>query len=383
LAIPGHYRPIYRLTIKNPGGKEFEYNSWYFKNSTTGKKEKQNNKLAIYVDRDLGTKLDLCMISISLRGGDLMETASSLKAGDIKIGAEIKVYLGYAVEDEERINLADADLAFVGIVDEVSQSFKSISLTAFSMAYKIIFKSAEAEKFPDSDWKDKKKSSKEIITHLLDNMVDIDSSNFKAGLDFSSYKPDTKLSIYDNIGQLADYNGFNFYFSKSGKARFHESGSKSHTFKYGEDILENSITMSKPTYDSVEVELTYKELGSNNPKKTITYEPIAGSKTTNNKKEEKKTVNLGIGANVTLAEQVAKNILNKIYSPETGQLKIIGDTSVDLGDKLTISFAGTAPGAAELSYMGRSGVVITSISHRFSKKSGFVTTIGWKKNVHP
>ena len=96
MAIPDHYRPIYKLTIKNPGGaKEFEYNSWYFKDST-GKKHKQNNKLAIYVDRDLGTKLDLCMISISLRGGDLMETASSLKVGDIKVGAEVKVYLGYA-----------------------------------------------------------------------------------------------------------------------------------------------------------------------------------------------------------------------------------------------------------------------------------------------
>jgi hypothetical protein len=379
LTIPGHYRPIYRLTIKNPSGKEYEYNSWYFK-TATGKKEKQNNKLAIYVDRDLDKKLDLCMIGISLRGGALMETASSLKAGEIKIGAEIKVYLGYAVEDEEKINLTEADLAFVGIVDEVSQSFTNISLTAYSMAYKIIFKNAEAEDFPDSDWKDKKKSSKEIVTHLLNNAVEIDGSNFKPGLSFSSYKPDTKLSIYDNISQLSDYNGFNFYISKNGKARFHETGSKSHTFKYGEDILENSITMSKPQYDSVEVELTYKELG-NNPKKTITYEPIAGSKTANNKKEEKKTINLGIDANVTLAEQVAKNILNKLYTPETGQVKIIGNTSVDLGDKLTISFAGTAPGAAELSYMGRSDVIITGISHRFSKKSGFVTTIGWKKTA--
>lgn len=379
MAIPDHYRPIYKVTIKNPGGKSFEFNSWYFKDAT-GKKLKQNNKLTIYVDRDLSKKLDLCMISISLRGGDLMETADRLKVGDIKIGAEIKVYLGYAVEDEERINLMDSDLAFVGIVDEVSQSFKKISITAFSMAYKIIFKKVKPEDFNKDEWTKNEKSSKEIINALLGGLLTIDSSNFKDGLKFKAYTPNDQ-SIYDNIKQLSDYNGFNFYISKSGEARFHETSSASHTFKYGEDILENSITMSKPPYDSVEVELTYTKVG-NDKTKTITYEPIAGNKTTSNKKEEKKTIDLGLAADVNLAEKVAKNILNNIYSPETGQVKILGNTRVDLGDKLTISFAGSAPGADELKYMERKDVIITNISHRFGKKSGFTTTIGWKKNVH-
>jgi hypothetical protein len=379
LTIPGHYRPIYKLTIKNPGGKEFEYNSWYFKNPM-GMKKKQNNKLAIYIDRDLGTKLDLCMISISLRGGDLMETASSLKVGDIKVGAEVKVYLGYAVEDEEKINLAESDLAFTGIVDEVSQSFKNISITAFSMAYKIIFKKADSTKFDKPEEKKKEKSSKEIITDLLDGLLTPDSTNFKDGLKFKGYTPNTGQCIYDNIKDLADYNGFHFYVSKSGKARFHETSSINHVFNYGKDILDYSITMSKPPYDSVEVALNYKQDG-NDKSKTLTYEPIAGSKTAQNKKSAEKKIEFGLADDVNTADKVAKNILSNLYVPETGQVQVIGNSKVDLGDKLTISFAGSAPGADELRFMERKDVIITSINHKFGKKSGFITTIGWQKKL--
>lgn len=342
MPIPDHYRPIYKLTIKNPGGTEFEYNSWYFKNAT-GQKKKQNNKLAIYIDRDLGTKLDICMISISLRSGDLVSTASSLKVGDIKIGAEVNVYLGYAVEDEDRISLTPADIAFTGIVDEVSQSFKNISITAYSMAYKIIFKKAESTKFDNPTEKAKEKTSKQLITDLLDGLLTTDSANFKDGLKFKGYTPDTSKSIYDNIRELADYNGFHFYISKDGKARFHETSSTVREFKYGEDVLDYSITISKPPYDSVEVTLNYKQ-DSNSKTKTITYEPISGSKTAQTKKNAEKKVEFGLADEVNTAAKVADNILKNIYVPETGQVKVIGNTRADLGDKLNIIFPRLRPG---------------------------------------
>jgi hypothetical protein len=308
-----------------------------------------------------------------------METADSLKVGDIKIGAEIKVYLGYAVEDEERINLDQSNIAFIGIVDEVSQSFKGISITAFSMAYKIIFEKPDPEKFATDEWKNNEKTSKQIITALLDGKLPMDGKNFKDGLKFKAYTPDGDTSIYDNIKQLADYNGFNFYISKDGKVRFHDTSSDKHTFEYGKIILENSITMSKPPYDSIEVELTYK---GKDDKKTITYEPIAGSKTANNKKKETKVINLGMAGDVSTAEKIAKNILGNIYTPETGEVKVLGYTRADLGNKLTISFPSSVPGADDLKYMERSDVIITKISHRFGKKSGFTTSIEWKKELN-
>jgi len=80
---------------------------------------------------------------------------------DIKVGAEIRVYLGYAKdENEDAIDLTDADLAFVGIVDEVEQSFEKISITAYSNAYKIIMKKPDANDFPPADWKDKERARK-------------------------------------------------------------------------------------------------------------------------------------------------------------------------------------------------------------------------------
>jgi hypothetical protein len=375
LQIPEHFRPIYKVNIKNPNGMEYEFNSWYFKDQR-GIKWKQINKLAIYVDRDLGKKLDVCLVSISLRGGELKKTGDKMKAGDIKIGAEIKVYLGYAKRDDERMDLTERDLAFVGIVDEVSQSFKSISITAFSMAYKIIFPKGDPDKFKGDEWK-KEKSSKQIITTLLDGKLPVDSKNFKEGMKFKEYTADKEKTIYDNIKELADYNGFNFYISKDGKVRFHKNGSDTHTFKYGEDILENSITMSKPAYDSVEVEVKYKDCGEDG--KVVPYEPIAGSKTANNKKSETKTISFGLAGDMRTAERIAKNILSNKYISETGEVKVLGYTKADLGSKLDISFPVTAPGASELSYMERKGVIITRISHRFGKKSGFTTLIGWKK----
>ena len=195
-------------------------------------------------------------------------------------------------------------------MDEVSQSFKTISLTAFSMAYKIIFKKADATKFNEREAKVKLRSSKELVTDLLEGLLTIDSANFKDGLKFRGYTPTTDKSIYDNIKELADYNGFHFYISKSGKARFHETSSKSHEFKYGVDVLDYSITMSKPPYDSVEVVLNYKQYGKDKSK-TLTYEPIAGSKTAQNKKSAEKKVTFGLADEVNTADKVAKNILEQ------------------------------------------------------------------------
>jgi hypothetical protein len=367
--------------IKTPQGKELEYNSWYYKDST-GMKTKQNNKLAIYIDRDLEKKLDVCLISISLRSGDLIDTAKSPKFGDIRIGSVIKVYLGYANVNDESTSLKDSDIAFVGIIDEVSHSFKNISITAFSMAYKIIFKKADPKLFDKDEWKKNEKSTKQIITTLLEKRLEIDKID--EGLKFKAYTPSGDQSIYDNIKTLADYSGLIFYISKDGKVRIHEKSSRGHSFKYGEDILENSITMSKPAYDSVEVTLTFTKDGGDEFN-AITKQPVAGSTMVGDKKSETKTISFGLADDVNTAKKISENLLRNIYVTETGEVKLLGNTKVDLGDELTISFDGSAPGAKELGYMKREKVIITRITHKYGKKSGFTTSVEWKKmeNVKP
>jgi hypothetical protein len=290
------------------------------------------------------------------------------------------VYLGYAGEDENSVTFTDDDLAFVGIVDEVSQNFKSVSITAFSMAYKIILKKADSKEFDQPEEKKKKKSSKEIITTLLSGLLDIDSTHFKDGLSFTGYTPNTDKTIYDNIKELADLNGLNFYISKNGKARFDEGSSGSpHEFKYGTDILDCDVTMSKPPFDSVEIELVYQP---GEQSKSLKYETTGGSTTANEKKHEVKEINLGLPMDQTTAKQITKNILKQAYKPETGHVKVIGNTKVDLGDKVSILFPDPAPGAKELHFMERTDVTITNITHKFGRKSGFVTTIGWEKEYN-
>jgi len=217
----------------------------------------------------------------------------------------------------------------------------------------------------------------------------------KDGLKFKSYTPDDAQTIFDNIKQLADYNGFNFYLSRAGKVRFHEAGASgtARKLEYGEDILEYKITMTRPTYDSVSVELNYKDGGD--ASKVPAYDILTGSQSAGGaggktKKNEKK-ITFGMASDQATADKVAKNVLRTIYVPETGEVKTLGNTTIDLGDKLDIVFGrgglSTTPGAAgakDLEFMERKGMVVTRVAHRYGSKSGFVTVIGWKKewDVH-
>ena len=75
--------------------------------------------------------------------------------------------------------------------------------------------------------------------------------------------------------------------------------------------------------------------------------------------------------------------MSNIYVPETGQVQVIGNTKVELGDKIDDHIRRLRPRAADLKFMERKDVIITSINHKFGKKSGFVTTIGWQKKKDP
>ncbi len=297
---------------------------------------------------------------------------------DLPTGSVIKVYLGYADMGEENASLKDNDIAFTGIIDEVSRSFKKISITAFSNAYKIIFKMADPKKFNGDDWEKKDRTSKDIIEKLLDGKLEIDKID--TGMSFKAFKANEKQSIYDHIKTLADYNGFNFFISRDGKVRVIEKSTRNYRFRYGHEILENSITKSKPAYDSVEVELIYKKGGDAG--RIISYMPVAGSSLAKDKKTDTKTIECGWVDNEDSAKKIAENILSNNFVTETGELKVLGDTNVDLCDTLTISFDGSSPGGKELGFMQRDKkdkATISKITHKFGKKSGFTTTIGWKK----
>lgn len=389
-ATMSRYRPIYRVVVTNTTTtKNVEFNTWFYKIGTT--KNKSLSKLVIYVDRDLGKKLDLCLIGISLRGGALSK--SDLKASDIDVGAEVQVYLGYAAdEDEEFLKLEDKDLAFTGIVDEVSQSLKTITITAYSNAYKlvrekpVVKEQGKPGKFDPAAWDKKDKTSKDIVEELLSGVLAADSEKYfnkGTGQSIYSYTPDVTKSVYDNIKLLSDINGCCLYVSKAGKVRFHDPTAASTPIElaYGRDILEYTIKKSKPVYDTVSVELNYKDEQGN---KQVLSKPLEGSKMAKSKKNEVKIDTLGIIKDQKNAETVANNIMRNRCTEETGELKTLGNTAIDLGDRLNLVFDATNSkivGAADLKFLERKDkdLIVTRVSHRYSKKSGFTTNVGWKK----
>lgn len=375
--LPDKFRPIYKITIKNPqDSREYEFNSWYY--TIDGVKLRSLNKLTIYVDRDLSVPLDMFRIRISTRSGNLRNADQGiLKAGDIKIGAVVKIYLGYDTGSEESTKLWRKHLVLTGLVDDVSQDFSNIVITGYSNAYKIAANNPEALK-PD-DWKNK--DSQSIVKKLLDNMVTPDSNSyFHKGMTFKSYIPDVKKSIYENIKQLADYNGFDLYFSKEGKLRFYRNQTgRGEDLVYAENILDNSITMTKPPYDAIVVKVTHETSQADDDNVwQVSSEPLSGASSAGKNKEEELS---SIFKHESQAVQAAKNMMEAIDKPETGQVKTLGNPDLELGQSINIKFANSlgpsAPGAKELDYMSRKGVRVTRITHKFNMRSGFVTIVGW------
>jgi hypothetical protein len=179
---------------------------------------------------------------------------------------------------------------------------------------------------------------------------------------------------------LAEYNGFDLYFSKDGKLRFCKKSTESESVKYAEHILDNSIQMTRPPYDEVAVYVCHQVKDSGDLQVwRVTSGPLEGSSKIGNNKVEVLQRQSAIIKNQKQAGEAAKNKLDKLYTPESGQVTILGYPELELGGALSLEFGGSAPGAKALGYMTRTGVRVTRITHKFNMRSGFVTILGWVK----
>jgi hypothetical protein len=381
MPLPEQYRPIYKITIKNvESGEEYEYNSWYYKKD--GKTHRSLNKLTIYVDRDLNVPLDLFRIRISSNSGKMLTEKGSLglDADNIKLGAAVKIYLGYAGENENDVKLdAPENLVFTGLVDDVSQDLNNIVITGYSNALKIIFKKPEA--FKDKQCADA--DSQAIVMALLGKvtstqkpMVDVDESFCEKGMTFYRFVPNIKESIYNNIKLLAEYNGFDLYFSRKGELRFCRKNDRGPEIKYGEHILENSISMTRPPFDEVSVVVCHTAKNADSHAWRLTSEPLEGANRIGTAKAEVLQRQSAIIKDEKSAREAAKNKLARLYVPETGSVTILGNPRLELGQGFDLDFTG-APDA--LMYMDKQKVRITRITHKFNMRSGFKTIVGWAR----
>jgi hypothetical protein len=383
LSLPEQYRPIYKITIKNvEGGDEYEYNSWYYKKD--GKTHKSLNKLTIYVDRDLNVPLDLFRIRISANSGKMLTEKNSLglDADNIKPGAVVKIYLGYAGEKENDVKLdAPENLVLTGLVDDVSQDLKNIVITGYSNAIKIISKKPEA--FKDNQCVDA--DSRAIAMALLGKttatqkpMIDVDDAFCDKGMTFTRFVPNIKESIYNNIKLLAEYNGFDLYFSREGKLRFGKKNDRGPDINYGEHVLENSVSMTRPPFDEVSVVVTHGEKNADVHAWRITSEPLEGADRIGTAKAEVLQRQSAIIKDEKSAQEAAKNKLARLYVPETGSVTVLGNPKLELGQEFDLDFTDAPDG---LMYMDKPKVRITRITHKFNMRSGFKTIVAWARPV--
>jgi hypothetical protein len=370
-------RPIYKVTIQNPGGREYQLDSW---GSSYGRERWKNiNKLTIYIDRDLDKPLDMFRIRLSTEYGVLgIENR-------IKPGAAVKIYLGYYSERLPRVpdGLNEDNLVLTGLVDEVSQDLNKIVITGYSEAYKIVVKKPGGDELNNQE----DKSSRNIIRLLLANtgVITDNGDFFEQGMTFKNFVPDDDKSIYDNINWLADLNGFAVYFSRKGKLRFYRNPDDNNplngrNIEYATDILENAITTARPPYDKITVQVSHVPGHDDDKVSVLSTEPVEGSSIMGKNKVESIAMTSGIVQTKEDAQRIAKNKLNKLYRPESGQVKILGEPDIEMCDKINLKFRrarNNPPGAESLDYMKREGVRVTKITHKFNMKSGFVTVIGW------
>ncbi|NEP36243.1 hypothetical protein [Moorena sp. SIO3B2] len=193
------------------------------------------------------------------------------------------------------------------------------------------------------------------------------------GLKFSVYGVGDLMSAYDHLETLAQQCGFDFYANTQDKAVFAKyKPASSHQFKYGEDILALELEQPHPGVEKVEI---YGESPSSQGQGEQAYSWLT-------KKEVKGTAGSGSGITTlrltdptartqAVAQKMAEAVLAKQRQKQRGEIKVLGNANVKLGDEIKVSKMPMATLNGSFK--------VTGVSHRLNRRSGFCTVIDWEE----
>ncbi len=256
------------------------------------------------------------------------------------------------------------NLIFTGIVETAEWGIDRVTVQAISS-----FRSLISARF---NLLYEKPSAGDIVKDVAQSRLKLKVDKIESGLKFPVYALGDHISVYDHLSTLARQCGFEFYANSQDKVVFAKyKAVNTHRSTYGDSIL--NVVINDPAKGVTGVEI-YGESPSSQGQGEQAYSWLT-------KKEVKGTAGSNTGVLLRLedatarteaiASTVAQSTLVRRQQKQRGQVTLLGDANLALGDAITI---------AKMPLSQQNGTFkIVGVNHRLNRQQGFYTLIDWEE----
>ena len=276
----------------------------------------------------------------------------SNKTSKIKEGDELSVQLGYREELED---------VFSGFINDVENEITGIRVLGLDSASKLL--ALRVNQVYEGQ------NAGQIVSDLA-RKAGIIVEEAADGIRFPQYTVDDSKNAYEHMKDLANKCGFNLYMNVKNQIVFKRYERKElHVLEYGKNIVQIEANKHEPSFTQVFVrgESPASFRGADKAH-WLTKRLVEGS--------------AGSGGNRLLlvdpaakdrdmADKIAEARLNELMKTLSGNVKIIGNTAIDLCD--TIEIRGLKQTHINGEYQ------VQSVEHVLNRREGFITIVGFKR----
>lgn len=216
-----------------------------------------------------------------------------------------------------------------------------------------------------------KSTAKAIVTDVA-KRCQVSVGKAETGIQFPVYALGDQTSAYGHLRHLADQCGFDLYSDRTDKLVFAPyQPSQTHQLSYGVDILAYDWSQRPSPLTGVEV---YGESPASQGQGDKAYSWLTKKEVKGSSGKRSGTVLHRVEPTArtqAIAGKVATALLKAHQVQRQGWVRVLGNSAVGLGDRLSLT---KLPVAA---HNGR--YKITGVRHRLSQRQGFCTTLQWQE----
>ncbi|NEZ58071.1 hypothetical protein [Adonisia turfae] len=217
-----------------------------------------------------------------------------------------------------------------------------------------------------------KPTAGDIVKNIAQSRLNLKTAKIENGLTFPTYTIGDQQSTYDHLAHLAHQCNFDLYADTDDKLVFAKyNPTTTHTLTYGNNILNYHQAQPAPNITAVEV---YGESPASQGQGDQAYSWLT-------KKDVKGTAGGSTGTKLRIADPTARTqaVANKVaqallaqkQQKQRGQVRVLGDSTIKLGDAIKIE---------KMPQDQHNGTFkITGVAHHLSRRKGFYTTIDWEQ----
>jgi hypothetical protein len=284
-----------------------------------------------------------------------------------RIGLGQPQALKIAANDPVAVKLGygnDAVLVFTGIVESVEWGIDRVTVYAVGG-----FQSLTSARF---NLLYEQPNAGDIVKDIAQSRLKLAVATIENGLKFPVYALGNQISAYDHLNALSQQCGFDLYANSQDKLVFAKyKAANTHDLAYGSQILK--IQFEQPVAGITGVEV-YGESPSSQGQGEQAYAWLT-------KKEVKGSAGSGSGILVqvedptarteAIAADIAQATLARRQQKQRGQIKILGNPTMQLGDAITVK---------KMPLSQQNGTFkIVGVTHRLNHQQGFYTVINWEE----